>query len=328
MKITNKERLAEIAKAAQAKYKIPGMSAAIIENGVITAEYLGGVMDDKGTPVTENTLFEAASLTKSMFAAFFLRLVDKGMVSLDEPVIAQGGPVWSDDPRCVKITPRQCLSHGTGLPNWSKKPMPIRFDPGTSFSYSGEGYYLLQHLIETKLGRSWPELMDEGFFIPWNMPAGVVWTPELAPRISWGYDEDIKLRKIRDSLDTDDVTGEPNAAWSLYSNARLYAEFVCHMMDDRCGLSDASFAEMRKAQNHAAKGVDWGLGWGLSDGLLWHWGDNGGFKNFVIWDPETKNGVTVFTNTDIGMCAYFDMLCSLTDATCCEDIRKFIMEAE
>ena len=328
MKIINIENLKTFAEEGAARHGIPGMGAALIKNGEIVAEHIQGVVDAKGTPVTEDTLYESASLTKSLFATLFLRLVDRGMVSLDEPVVAQGAPVWSKDPRYSEITARQCLSHGTGLPNWSKQPMPFKFDPGTSYSYSGEGYYLLQHLAEIKLGKDWPSIMREEFFTPWGMSAEVIWTPEISPRISNGFDDKGKVRKIRTKVDKDKVSAEPNAAWSLYANARLYAQFICHMMNDRCGLSEGSFAEMLKAQNHAGENVDWGLGWGLTDGCAWHWGDNGGYKNFAVWDPETREGAVVFTNSDSGMPFYMELLGKLTEGLDLASVKSFIDGAE
>ena len=328
MKIANIDKLKTMAARAAEKYGIPGMDAALISGGKTVCRYVRGVVDADGNPVTEDTLYESASLTKALFATLFLRLADRGAVSLDEPAVAQGAPVWSDDPRFSTITPRQCLSHGTGLPNWSEKPMPFKFDPGTSYSYSGEGYYLLQHLVEAKLGKSWDAIMREEFFAPWNVPAEVIWTPEIGPRISNGFDENGKVCKIRDCVDNDPITGEPNAAWSLYSNPGIYGEFICRMMNDRCGLSERAFGEMLKVQNHAADGVDWGLGWGLTDGCAWHWGDDGGYKNFVVWDPETREGVVIFTNSDAGMPFYMELLGELTEGFSTEKVRKFILGAE
>ncbi|MCQ2565367.1 MAG: beta-lactamase family protein [Clostridia bacterium] len=328
MKIINEHRLASLSEEIAKKYGIPGMDAVLIKNGEIVSRHIQGVTDTAGTPVKEDTLYESASLTKALFACLFLRLADRGIVDLDQPAVAQGAPVWSGDPRFAEITPRQCLCHGTGLPNWSEKPMPFKFDPGTSYSYSGEGYYLLQHLAEVKLGRSWPQIMHEEFFGPWAMDVDVVWTPELAPRISNGFDKENKLRKIRDSIDTDPITGEPNAAWSFYANAKYYAHYVCSLMKDRCGLSEESFREMTRVQNHAADGVDWGLGWGITDGVCWHWGDDRGYKNFVCWDPETKDGAVVYTNTDIGMPFYFELLASFAEGLSLGKIKAFIESAE
>ena len=100
-----------------------------------------------------------------------MQLVDQGKLNLDTPIKADldnplpsygPDPVFPDkygpykdlagDPRWEKITPRMCLTHSTGFSNfWFIEPdqkLHIHFEPGTRFSYSGEGYILLQFVIE------------------------------------------------------------------------------------------------------------------------------------------------------------------------------------
>src|SRR5579863_10633371 len=120
---------------------------------------------------TTDTIMYGASLTKTVFAYTVMGLVDQGKLRLDTPIKddldnplpAYGpDPVFPDkygpykdlaaDPRWEKITPRMCLNHSTGFSNfWFIEPdqkLRIHFDPGTSFSYSGEGFILLQFVIE------------------------------------------------------------------------------------------------------------------------------------------------------------------------------------
>lgn len=331
MKIKNFD-LKILAEEKSREYEVPGLTAAVIRDGRITESCAVGVRDDAGTPMTEDTLFEAASLTKSLFAVLAMRLVDRGILDLDAPMTEQGAPVWSDDPRIHEITPRQALCHATGLPNWEAQPLPFFFDPGTGYSYSGEGYYLLQHLIEEKLGKGLPEICREEFFRPWQMDTEVIWTPAIGERMSVGFAVDGSVRKRRIAVDNKDLSPEPNAAWSLYANAVLYARFLRHMMKERGGLSEQAFDEMKKIQNDAGEGVGWGLGWGIpkrAPELLWHWGDNRGFKNFSVWDTSDNSGVTIFTNSDRGMACYFAILGELLkEPAWIGDLKAFIEGAE
>ena len=127
---------------------VPGCSVALLQGGQVTHSAVSGAAG--AAPVTEGTLFECASLTKPLFAVLALQLADERLLALDESVPARlGGEPWSQDPDFAKIPPpRQILSHSSGLPDWHSRPMPMLFAPGTAYSYSGQGYYLLQHLAE------------------------------------------------------------------------------------------------------------------------------------------------------------------------------------
>ena len=322
-----------VLSALMEKHGVPGMSLTVIQGGRPVHTAVCGTRDDAGNPVERGTLFECASLTKSLFATLVMHLVDEGRLVLERPVTEQyGHEHWTDAPRYLTITPIHCLSHGTGFPNWGPKPMNIAFEPGTAFSYSGEGYYLLQHMVEQIEGKPLEESFREYFYRPWGMDhTAVDWTPDVGQKLSWGYGMDSRVRKIRDYHDDAGNGPEPNAAWSLYSTTEDYAKFICRMIGEHCGLSDASFETMTAPHNHADYGISWGLGFGLVDrepNVCWHWGDNGGFKNFCIWDKKTGDGAVVFTNCDRGMDLYMDLLKELTDGSFYDDIRAFIEQAE
>src|SRR3954447_5769258 len=99
---------------------IPGLSMAVVQNGrVVWARAFGTVNDSARTPLDTETIFEAASLSKPVFAYIVLRLVDRGQFDLDRPLLEMlPYPRLADDKRSRRITGRMVLSHGTGLPNW------------------------------------------------------------------------------------------------------------------------------------------------------------------------------------------------------------------
>ena len=331
MQLYDKSLLTE-AQESLRLFPVPGLTAAVLRGGVLTESCALGTRNDMGAPMTEDTLFEAASLTKSLFATLYLRLCGRGVVSLDTPIADQtAGEPWSADPRYRDITPRMALSHGSGLPNWARKPMSLRFTPGQGFSYSGEGYYLLQHLAEEKTGLSLPALFRQEFFGPWGLNADAVWSPEIGARMSLGFDHEGEVCKCRDGLDLEGNAPEPNAAWSLYANARIYAEFLRRMISERGGLTEELFSAMTTRQNDAGGQIFWGLGWGIpaaDPDVLWHWGDNTGFKSFALWDKRTGDGLTVFTNSDLGPHYYMELCRRMTDARFFPEIENFITHAE
>src|ERR1700674_420339 len=148
-----------------------GMAVAVIDHGKVGYVHAYGIRNAKGDPLTTDTVMYGASLTKTVFAYTVKQLVDQGKLNLDpppkndldKPLPSYGpDPVFpdkygpykdlADDPRWEKITPRMCLDHSTGFSNfWFIEPdqkLHIHFEPGTRFSYSGEGFILLQFVIE------------------------------------------------------------------------------------------------------------------------------------------------------------------------------------
>jgi len=148
-----------------------GMAVAVIDHGKVGYVHAYGIRNAKGDPLTTDTVMYGASLTKTVFAYTVMQLVDQGKLSLDAPIkddldkpLPSYGPDpvfpdkygpykdLADDPRWEKITPRMALTHSTGFSNfWFIEPdqkLHIHFEPGTHFSYSGEGFILLQFVVE------------------------------------------------------------------------------------------------------------------------------------------------------------------------------------
>ena len=99
---------------------VPGLSIAVIQDGKVLLNQSFGVMN-AGTrePVTASTVFEAASLSKPVFAYAVLKLADAGKLDLDKPLVQYLGDSYiKDDERVNLITARRVLTHSTGFPNW------------------------------------------------------------------------------------------------------------------------------------------------------------------------------------------------------------------
>lgn len=313
--------------------QVPGMTVSILCKGAIIYSNSFGVQNADGKPVNAGTLFEAASLTKTLFGVLALRLAEAGVLELDRPIMEQlADEPWSQDPRFLRITPRQCLCHSSGLPNWQARPMDMKFDPGTGYSYSGEGYFLLQRLIEQLCTADLNTLLHRYFLGPLKMGgATALWTPETGEAFSAGFGADGAVVKIRDHRRTTGNAPEPNAAWSLYSNALEMAKFLRFMIRENGGLAPEMAAQMWSPQNQATAQIPWGLGWGLckkDPGVLWHWGDNDGFKSLSLWDRNTGDGLSVFTNSDRGAALWSALGRVLTDGDFFDDIEDFVRSAE
>ena len=314
------------------EHHVQGCGIAVIREGSLILHRTCGIQSENGEMVEEDTLFECASLTKTLFAALAMKLLQQGFFSLDEPVVAQGGPVWSDDPGFSRITPRHCLTHSSGLPNWDDTPLPLLFNPGERFSYSGEGFFLLQRMIEARTGMTLDALMEQHFFHPLSMhPASVCWTPWIGAHFSKGFDREGRVCKTRDRRRTSGHAPEPNAAWSLYATAASYAAFLCALLKGNAGICPEMMEEMFSPQIQAGYGIAWGLGFGLSEekpDLFWHWGDNAGFESLMVCDRKTGDGIVVLTNTDEGLMLCEDLVKHLTDLDAEKLLHAFITGAE
>jgi CubicO group peptidase (beta-lactamase class C family) len=314
--------------------------------------FLGVADVESGGAVDASSVFEAASLSKPTVAYLTLLMADRGRLELDAPVrdyLAES-PV-PDDARGDRITVRHVLSHSSGLQNWRFRAgdaLRLAFAPGERFSYSGEGFVLLQRVLERRTNTAFTRLLREEVFEPLGMrQASFIWTPALDPHLvrphgSRGTAQDSFNQRLGRQLAeyaasrTPPVAAEslrypelveaaramapdrppfpnffvPNAAASLLTTASDYARFTALLLDDAGAppalrLRPATRQAMRTPQVRLAPALAWGLGIGLEerggDVLLWHWGDNGGYKDFVIADPARQRGRVIFTNGSGGL---------------------------
>jgi len=247
-----------------------GLALAIIDGGQVRCVQAYGVRNAQGDPLRTDTVMYGASLTKTVFAYSVLQLVDQGEIALDTPLADyldkpltdydtnaiypdKYGPYrdLASDPRWRRITARQVLTHSTGFPNfWWDEPdrkLRIHFDPGTRYSYSGEGMILLQFVIENGrkdrgLGLDLGALTQANFDRLGMTRTSLKWRPDFRPDLADGFndrgeavphDERSKIR-VAGSMDT-----------TIADLSKFFAALVRHD-----GLSAGSWAEMVKPQLH------------------------------------------------------------------------------
>ncbi len=288
-----------------ARTRVPGVSIAVVRDGRLACTTAVGVLHrDSAEPVRAETVFQAASLTKPVFAAAVIRLVELDVLGLDTP-LSDCLPYQyvADDALLHLVTARHVLSHTTGWPNWRPTGQLLRREspPGASFRYSGEGYVYLQHVVEHLTGEPLDALVRAHVLMPLGMTdSSFEWRPpeDRSTAAGHGRDGDPISRYI----------GEwPNAASSLHTTPSDYARFMAAVMNpDRApwSIGPASLTEMLHPQVTVGERVSWGLGWGLEIGsrghAFWHWGDNPGYKSFAIALREAGKAVVVMTNGDAG----------------------------
>ncbi len=293
--------------------KVPGMSVSIIEEGKIRGSYGFGVKKN-GQPgkVTPDTIFEACSLSKPVFAYAVLKLVDQGKLDLDMPLMGYVNMGYVEESYLKKklsaaaaedfkqITARQVLSHRCGLPNWRRKhPPALLFKPGEKFSYSGEGFVYLQKVVEKITRQSLEIFMKHTVFEPLGMTDS---------SYTWRRAYDGRFAVPHDMMGQPGRKRKPTravSAASLQTTAPDFARLTIALLTGK-GLEPGTFGQLFSKQTEVIPGtVSWGLGIGLEHApggdCLWHWGDNMNFKAFVLADLKTRNGMVFFANGFSGL---------------------------
>jgi CubicO group peptidase (beta-lactamase class C family) len=323
---------------------VPGVGVAVVRNGETTVRGYGVTRAGGTNAVSADTTFEAASLSKPVFAYLVLRLAADGAIDLDKPLgdyLTNPGA----DSRAAKITASHLMSHSSGWRNWRTAPthtLTSDWEPGSRFSYSGEGFYYLQRVVEKITGKGLIRLTRERIFEPLGMRrSSFLWSPELdvnraEPHSNRGVAGDSfgarTARAFRDiaaaaGKSMDDWTHEdaeraspkvnkdnpvfpnwllPNAAASMLTSANDYGLFLRHLLSPE---GKAVLDRMQSPQVTINESLGWGLGFGRQTGesgqvSVWHWGDNFGFKNFVLLTPATRSATLVFTNGQSGRAVY------------------------
>ena len=171
---------------------VPGVAIAVVDRGKLAWSRGFGVKNIlTRDPVREDTLFEAASMTKPVFAYVVMRLVDEKHLDLDKPLVAYRRPAnLGKDPNLELITARHVLEHSTGLPNWASEPLVTSQAPGSSYTYSGEAFIWLQLVVETIMGMGLGSVMQAKLFDPAGMSrSSFGWDEEIARSAVFGHSE-------------------------------------------------------------------------------------------------------------------------------------------
>jgi CubicO group peptidase (beta-lactamase class C family) len=303
---------------------IPGLALSLVRARKPYWEQAFGVRNRvTQEPVTLETVFEAASLSKPVFAYAALQLVQEGVLDLDAPLDEYTlEPYVPDDPRLKLITARRVLCHSPGFPNWRREGDALRiyFTPGARFSYSGEGYVYLQKVVEHVSGQTAAEFVQSRVFTPHGMRhSSLLWTGEENLAVAVGHDKQGEAQEKR-------LWPSAHTAAGLHCTARDLARFMCVVMKpsakEAARLGPELNQEMLSPQIQTNDGggswqpgwpdakvtvnerVSWGLGWGLQKTAegdsFWHWGDNGCYRAFAIGSAQEGQALAIMTNGQNG----------------------------
>ncbi|MBB4806708.1 CubicO group peptidase (beta-lactamase class C family) [Chryseobacterium defluvii] len=290
---------------------VPVLGIGIIEQGKLKQIKIFGEIK-KGITAPYNTIFNVASLAKSITSMVALHLVNSGKWNLDEPIYTYWtDPDIANDPRSKKLTTRLILSHQTGFPNWrwmkENKKLSFDFEPGTQYQYSGEGMEYLRKAIENKFKKSIEQLASELIFQPLQMnDTHYIWDKNTdESRFAIGYDKEGKPYELIKNK-------KANAADDLHTTIGDYGNFLVHILEEG-NLNKNVYQEMIKKQVKTKENKYFGLGFeiydlGNGELALSHGGSDKGSQCITFILPDTRQGILIFTNADEGYKVYEDLL--------------------
>jgi CubicO group peptidase (beta-lactamase class C family) len=281
---------------------VPGLSIALIRDGkLVWAQGFGVTNVLTGQPVTETTIFEAASIGKPITAYAALKLRDDGVIALDQPLQSYlRQPYLRPSQWASQITLRQVLSHTSGLSNSVIfGNTRIHFQPGSQFSYSGVGFEYLQKVMEQVTGLPFDDYMQQVVFNPLAMSSS-----------SYEFKPEFESRAACRHFNLGVAIPEPwfweptpDAKNLVRSTPSDIARFMIELIQPQ-HVSSATIDEMTSEQVKVTEHVRWGLGIGLqpsSQGeAFWQWGDDPGFESLMVGYRAQRIGVVIMTNSSKG----------------------------
>ncbi|MCX2740727.1 serine hydrolase domain-containing protein [Pontibacter anaerobius] len=284
-------------------------------------------------PLKTSTNLYGASLSKAVFAVLVMKLVEEGVLDLDKPL--QGylpKPIYTYEPQAKwhdnysdlkedslyqKITARMALAHTSGFPNWrffeEDKKLRVKYEPGSRYSYSGEGLVYLQVVLEKMTGKPLEELMQVKVFKPMGMKqSSYTWQPRFEKDFALGH-------KATGELYKKDKDNEARSASTLETSLDDYTLFTEGVLQHQL-LKPATTKEMfspqirirsvkqfgplsqRDTTANDAIALSYGLGWGLLQSPYgtgaFKEGHGDGFQHYSIIFPEAGTGIIILSNSD------------------------------
>lgn len=295
-----------------------GIVIGMIDDTNISFYCRGTMSQHNNQPIDENTLFEIGSATKVFTALLVMQMIDKGEMSLDDPLqkyVPEAVTVPTRNGKKIKL--QNLLAHTSGLPyevtNFHPKDLSNPYvdytisdmysflsgyelprDIGSQYEYSNVGYGLLEQSVVLKTGMSFDQLIREKITDELDMKSTMVSVPDdLSGRFVKGYSY-----------------GAETSHWGFASLAgagalKSTAADLCRFLQAHMGsIPCLFFKTMKEMQEPQAvtslENVDIALGWHIynagKEKIFFHTGGTGGFSSFIGFDPQTKKGVVILKN--------------------------------
>jgi CubicO group peptidase (beta-lactamase class C family) len=325
-------------QSAMRRNGIVGMSAIVVSGDRRLLKVGYGFADiSRKIPVTPDTVFPLASVTKLFTATAVMQLVERGAVDLDSPVSRYLPEMSQPGSSQTGPTVRQLLTHHGGLTGniiegfEIKEPDPDAFldvprllramtpagAPDTVFAYNNAGYSLLGCLVEKASGTGYPDFVTRGILEPLGMSRTRFFLSQAdAEGTAMGYEgrTQVPVYPMRDV--------PAGALLSTAADMERFMEFVFNRGRDGV-LGSAAFSEMIRRQNgHVAIDGDFSIGLGywlikpfaVEDAFVSHAGDIPPFHTVFVTIPERRIGVFLAANSSSDSAALIPLAVELVRA--------------
>lgn len=337
---------------AMSDYSVPGASVAVVEDGkTVFLKGYGTRRVGENAPVDENTVFQIASVTKTVTAAALAALVGEGKLDWDDEVITHLPEFALYDPYPTRhATTRDLLAHRTGLPAFSGDLLgEVGFDrrealrrirfvpPAASFRdkalYSNLGFFAAGEVAARVAGSSWNDVVQSRLLTPLGMTrsaASVLTAPKDDNRSGTFGRVNGRVQAIRPS--TQIVMGAAGSVLSTASDLSRYmrmllaegkldgkpvlsAKAVEDMFEPSI-VSEISFAEAPPISQETGFGFTMGWGYYYFHGakVIEKGGALDGVRAIIVLVPERKLGIAVLANMNLTVLP--------------EAIRAYVLEQE
>ncbi len=295
----------------------PGAAVAVIRDGeVVFAKGYGIANLEYGIPITPDTVFHVASVSKQFTAMALVLLEQDGKLSLEDD-IHKFLPELPD--YGAKITVRNLLQHTSGirdqwqtlgLAGWRLddvitqkqilrmlfRQKELNFTPGSEHLYSNGGYTLAAEIVARVSGKSFPEFCRERIFVPLGMKTTHFHDDHRHVVRNRAY----SYSRAKDGYEASPLNYSNAGATSLFTTAPDLARWLDNFRAPGIG-GPAAIARLQE-QCVLSSGRDIPYALGLSIGkhrglkVLSHGGGDAGYRSYVAWFPEPKLGVAVVGN--------------------------------
>lgn len=302
--------VASTLKEADRVLGFSGIVLAEIKGEIVAVIAVGSRDGNPEHPITDETLFELGSVTKSFTAATCLILEQQGKLNIDDSIKLH---LPSVPQNCWPIEVQHLLRHTSGIPGTNYGPYsndielltPIylkggpKSPPGTKFEYWNQGYSLLSAVIEKSSGKTYTDTIRELVFQPAGMTAACFTGDAIADtkHVAIGQSESGEDRSALEPPYGDFYGLQYQGMGGVVANVRDLHKFVQT-------IRSAQFLDEARRKKLLTTGpTDYAIGWkvkyvGDAQQRVFHSGAVRGFLTSVTWYPGEDSSLIIMSNSD------------------------------